>query len=83
MASPLIFGNGPRFFPWTNSYFWSRDQAREYSAASGLKALEAWSHKRLEDGAPVEAVLADILGPEGSCAAYLLVAIDVLLSHFA
>lgn len=73
---------GPRFFPWTRSYLWSRDQSHEYSAASGLKALEAWSQQRLDDGAPVDVVLTDILGPEGSCAAYLLVAIDVLLSHF-
>jgi hypothetical protein len=79
----LVLETGPRFFPWTNSYFWSREQSHEYSAASGLKALEAWSHKRLDDGEPVADVLADILGPEGSCAAYLLVAIDVLLSHFA
>lgn len=76
------FGDGPRFFPRTDSYLWSRDQCRDYSAASGLKALEAWSQQRLDDGAPVGEVLADILGPEGSCAAYLLVAVDALLSHF-
>lgn len=75
-------GHGPRFFPWTRSYYWSRDQSHEYSAASGLKALEAWSQQRLDDGVPVDEVLTDILGPEGSCAAYLLVAIDVLLAHF-
>lgn len=78
----LDLETGPRFFPWINSVFWSRDQSHDYSVASGLKALEAWSHKRLDEGEPVDAVLADILGPEGSCAAYLQVAIDVLLSHF-
>lgn len=78
----LILEGGPRFFPWRNSFFWSRDQSNDYSVASGLKALEAWSQKRLDDGESIEAVLADILGPEGSCAAYLQVAIDVLLSHF-
>ncbi|MGY4306403.1 hypothetical protein ACVIJ6_003646 [Bradyrhizobium sp. USDA 4369] len=78
----VVFDDGPRFFPWTQTYFWSRDQAREYSAASGLKALEAWGHRRLDSGEPVEAVLSDVLGPVGSCAAYLLVAVDVLLSHF-
>lgn len=78
----VVFDDGPRFFAWTQTYFWSRDQAREYSAASGLKALEAWGHRRLESGEPVEAVLWDVLGPVGSCAAYLLVAVDVLLSHF-
>lgn len=78
----LVFDDGPRFFPCADAFFWSRDQAHEYSMASGLKALEAWSHKRLDNGEEIEPVLADILGPEGSCAAYLLVAIDVLLSHF-
>ena len=75
------FGEGQRFFPWTGTYGWSRGRGNEYAAASGLLALEAWSQKRLDDGDPVEAVLADILGPEGSAAAYLLIAIDVLLSH--
>lgn len=75
------FGEGPRFFPWRSTYGWSRGRGNEYAAASGLLALEAWSQKRLDDGDPVEAVLADILGPEGSAAAYLLIAIDVLLSH--
>jgi hypothetical protein len=76
------FGHGRRVFPRTDSYLWSRDQCCDYSAASGLKALEAWSQQRLDDGAPVDEVLADVLGPEGSCAAYLLVAVDTLLSHF-
>ncbi|RXT52934.1 hypothetical protein B6S44_19535 [Bosea sp. Tri-44] len=78
----LVFENGPRFFPWKQSYFWSRDQAREYSVASGLKALEAWGHARLDAGEPIDAVLPDILGPDGSCAAYLLVAVDLLISHW-
>lgn len=30
----------------------------------------------------MDAVLSDILGPEGSCAAYVAIAVDVLLSHF-
>jgi hypothetical protein len=78
----LVLDGKPRFFPWMQTYFWARDQAREYSAASGLMALEAWSHERLDKGEDVQAILQDILGPEGSCAAYLLVAIDVLLSHW-
>ncbi|TCM51123.1 hypothetical protein C8J36_110130 [Rhizobium sp. PP-F2F-G48] len=78
----VVLDGKPRFFPWATSFFWSRGQINEYAAASGLMALEAWSQNRLDDGDPVEAVLADILGPEESCAAYLLIAIDVLLSHF-
>lgn len=77
----INLGEGPRFFPWRWTYGWSRGRGNDYAAASGLLALEAWSQKRLDDGDPVEAVLADILGPEGSAAAYLLIAIDVLLSH--
>lgn len=78
----IVLDGKPRFFPWPQTYFWSRDQARDYSAASGLMALEAWSQERLDRGEDVQAVLGDILGPEGSCAAYLLIAIDVLLSHW-
>ena len=78
----IVLDGKPRFFPWPQSYFWSRDQARDYSAASGLMALEAWSQERLDRGEGIQAVLSDILGPEESCAAYLLIAIDVLLSHW-
>src|SRR3546814_8260943 len=45
-------------------------------------ALEAWGHGRVEAGEQLDAVIADILGPHGNCAAYLLVAIDLLLSHW-
>ncbi|PDT09643.1 hypothetical protein CO670_31550 [Rhizobium sp. J15] len=78
----LVFDGKPRFFPWVETYFWARGQAREYSAASGLMALEAWSQERLDKGDDVQSVLNDILGPQGSCAAYLLIAIDVLMSHW-
>jgi len=78
----IVVDGEPRFFPWTQTYFWPRDQAQEYSAASGLMALEAWSQERLDKGDDIKNVLGDILGPRGSCAAYLLVAIDVLLSHW-
>ena len=79
----LVFDGMPRFFPWVPTYFWSRSsQVWENAAPSGLMALEAWSHERLERGENVDAVLRDILGPEGNCAAYLCVALDVLLSHW-
>ena len=78
----LIFDDGPRFFPWTETYLWSRGQGNDYAVASALMALEAWGHQRIETGDPIEAVLADVLGPDGSCAAYLMVAIDLLISHW-
>lgn len=78
----IMFDGKPRFFPWVQTYFWTRGQAREFSAASGLMALEAWSQERLDNGEDIQAVLRDILGPEGSCAAYLMIAVDVLLSHW-
>ena len=45
-------------------------------------ALEAWGHRRIEAGEPFHKVLADVLGPPGAPAAYLLVAVDLLLSHW-
>ena len=72
---------GRRAFPWYQSYFWSRSQESNI-AASALMALEAWAHLRIESGEPVQAVIDDVLGPDGSPAAFLLVAIDVMLSHW-
>lgn len=70
-----------RPFPWRGSYMWSRSQ-NSHVVASALMALEAWAHLRIERGEPVEAVIGDVLGPDGSPAAYLLVAVDVMLSHW-
>jgi hypothetical protein len=78
----LAFPAGPRSFPSRQSYTWSRQHASHYAVESGLLALEAWSHARMERGDAQERVLADILGPEGSPAAFLLVAVDVLISHW-
>ncbi|WP_258187846.1 hypothetical protein [Trinickia symbiotica] len=70
-----------RSFPWCQSYMWSRSQD-SHIVASALMALEAWAHLRIERDEPVPAVIDDVLGPEGSPAAYLLVAVDVMLSHW-
>lgn len=78
----LEFPDGPRSFPWMQTYFWSCDQARDYSTASGLMALEAWGHGRIESGEDAATVIADVLGPVGSPAAFLLVAVDLLISHW-
>lgn len=72
---------GPRSFPWRQSYLWSRSQG-SYVVTSALLALEGWAHLRIDRGEPVEAVVDDVLGPVGSAAAYLLVAVDVMLSHW-
>jgi hypothetical protein len=45
-------------------------------------ALEAWGHRRIEAGEPIEKVLADVIGSSNPPAAYLLVAVDLLLSHW-
>lgn len=74
--------DGQRTFPWVDTYHWSRGNARSYSVSSALMALEAWAHQRIEAKEPVAAVLKDILGPPGTPAAVLLVAVDVLISHW-
>lgn len=78
----LSFPDGERAFPWTRSYGWSRDSARHNSLTSALMALEAWAHRRIEAGESIELVLADVLGPPGTPAAFLLVAVDLMLSHW-
>ena len=46
-------------------------------------ALEAWAHRRVEEGDPVDQVVAQIVGDPAMSSAVLLVAVDVLLSHGA
>ena len=70
-------------FPWVQSYSWSRDLGSgPVIVTSALMALEAWAHRRLEGGEPFDKVLADVIGPANAPAAYLLVVIDLLLSHW-
>lgn len=78
----LVFPSGPRFFPWQHTYYWSRNSNGCYAIESGLMALEAWSHARIERGETADQVIGDVLGPEGSPMAFLLVAVDVLISHW-
>jgi hypothetical protein len=81
-AITISFPEGERAFPWTRSYVWSREDAGPNCMTSALMALEAWAHHRIERGEPFETVLADVLGPPGFPAAFLLVAVDLLLSHW-
>ena len=72
-----------RVFPWIQSYNWSRDVGSGSSiATSALMALEAWAHRRVEHGESFDQVLDDILGQPNAPACYLLVAVDLLLSHW-
>ena len=77
----MALPGGARTFPWTQTYFWSRN-SHYYAVTSALMALEAWAHRRIEAGEAFETVLTDVLGPPGSCAAYLLVAVDIVISHW-
>jgi len=77
----LRIGGVEREFPWTWSYQFSRE-TNFYAMSSGLQALAAWAHRRVDVGEPFEAVLTDVLGPPGSCAAYVLIAVDLVLSHW-
>lgn len=77
----LALPGGVRTFPCSQTYFWSRN-SNFYAVTSALMALEAWSHRRIEAGEAFERVLTDVLGPPHSCAAYLLVAVDLIISHW-
>jgi hypothetical protein len=82
IAISSLNGN-ERQFPWIASYSWSRDVGSGPTIATcALMALEAWGHRRIEAGDSVEEVLAEVLGTENPPAAYLLVAVDLLLSHW-
>lgn len=79
----IQFGEGPRTFPWTMSYPWSREYTdAPYVVTSALMALEAWGHRRVDAGEPVETVIRDVLGNQSVPAAFLLIVVDLLISHW-
>lgn len=80
----LIFLDGSqRSFPWVQSYNWSRDVGSGPTITTcALMALEAWGHRRIEGGETIEKVISEILSGDNAPAAYLLVAVDLLLSHW-
>ena len=79
----IHFADSERVFSQRETYRWSRETGNGASCIqSALMALEAWAHRRVEHDEEVEAVLADVLPPAGGPAAYLLVAVDILLSHW-
>lgn len=78
----IELSSGPRFFPWRRTYLWSRRGNAGYALASGLLALEGWAHGRLDRGDAIEEVIADVLGQDGSPAAFLQVTVDLLISHW-
>lgn len=79
----IQFPDGPRTFPWTMSYVWSREYTgAPYVVTSALMALEAWAHRRVDAGEPVEAVIHDVLDDQTAPAAFLLIVVDLLISHW-
>jgi hypothetical protein len=64
-------------------YHWGRSAAPSVTVASALMALEAWGHSQIASGRQFEDVFHDVLGPDGSSVAFVSVAIDLALSHWA
>ena len=81
-AFVIPFADGTRVFPWIRSYNWSRGGGGESSVASGLMALEAWAHSRIDSGEDFGRVLGDVLDEPDAPTCYVLVAVDLLLSHW-
>ncbi|WP_143102886.1 ATP-binding protein [Rhizobium sp. NFR07] len=78
----LILDGEERFFPWRNTYRWSRGDSGYYAMGSSLMALEMWAHERIDVGDDFEDILKTVLGPVGSPAAFLLIAVDLIISHW-
>lgn len=79
----IPFPNGQKSFEGDWSvYHWSRSIAPSVITASALMALEAWGHRQIEAGRPIDEVLHDVLGPDGSSIAFVAVTVDLVLSHW-
>lgn len=77
------FPEGERSFPWLQTYGWAREHNTHANVLpSALMALESWAHIRIESGENISVVISDVLGPPGTGAAFLMVTVDVLLSHY-
>ncbi len=81
VGTVLMFDDGPRSFDHPRSYRLARE-ASGGPLASALMALEQWGHLRLERNDDARDVIADVLGGGVAPAAYLLVAVDLILSHW-
>ena len=82
-ATVVYFDEDEIAFPWPEFYYWSHDNGNAPSlVTSALMALEAWAHKRVEEGEPTDRVVAQIVGDPAMSNAVLLVAVDVVLSHW-
>ena len=65
------------------TYYWGRSGVPSATAASALRALEAWAHRQIEAGRAFADVLRKVLGPSGSSVAFVAVATDLALSHWS
>jgi hypothetical protein len=75
----LVINGQERFFPWMNTYRWAREEGPNVVAVA-LVALRTWALARVEKGDAINAIIAEILGPVGTSAAFVLVAVDLLRS---
>ena len=79
----ISFVDGSRTFSRLDSYGWAKSfHCPEAVVTTALMALEEWGHRRIQKGDSINAVLADVLAPSSTAAAYLLVAVDLLHRHW-
>ncbi len=64
-----------------DSYGWTVPSTMGYAMGSALMALEAWGHKRIEDGDDPSNVIGDIIGESGSPAVFATVAVHLIISN--
>ena len=82
-AIEIALPSGPRQFTWPHTFLWSRESySTFYAVTSGLMALEAWAHRELGLMKPLSSVIIDILGEGDVPSAYLLIVVDLILSHW-
>ncbi|NQY15673.1 MAG: hypothetical protein HRT81_17745 [Henriciella sp.] len=63
------------------SYGWSRGHGPRAMVCKALNALEAYGHKQIEEGRPLEDVVLELAGEGTISGAILLVIVDLALSH--
>lgn len=80
-AFTFELGGEERRFYASWSYFWPRGRSRSPILSSALMALEYWAQETIAAGADITATINTVLGQGDCAAAFLAVAVDLVLSN--
>lgn len=77
----LELAGGTRTITPTSSYSWPRGHGPSQAVSKALAAMEHWAHGQIEAGVSLQDVIVRLAGDGPISGAFLLVIVDITLSH--